>query len=82
MFGLNIDWLTALLLADRLRQVVKERLSMLKIILALVTHFMVLKADIEGVVNEVKDAPDGRAALVNGVQALRKLADDLEKALE
>lgn len=60
---------------------IRTGVNMLKIILALVSHVGVLVADIEGVVNEVKDAPSGRAALVNGITALRKLAQDIENAL-
>lgn len=56
-------------------------LYMLKLILSLVTSAPVLWRDVEGVVNEVKDAPNGAAAITNAVSALRQLADDLEKAL-
>lgn len=54
---------------------------MLKLIISLVTAAPILWKDAEGVVNEIKDAPDGRAAIVNAIGALRQLADDLEKAL-
>lgn len=56
-------------------------LVMLKLLLSLVTSAPVLWRDVEGVVNEVKDAPDGTAAIKNAIGALRQLADDLEKAL-
>ncbi len=76
-----MDFDTTLRGAIAVASAIRTGLNMLKIILALVSHVGVLVADIEGVVNEVKDAPNGRSALVNGIAALRKLADDIETAL-
>lgn len=54
---------------------------MLKIILGLMVALPTLEADVQGVVNEVKDAPNGTAMLRNVVSALKKLAADIEAAL-
>lgn len=58
-----------------------EAISMLKLIISLVTAAPVLWKDVESVINEVKDAPQGTDAIRNAIGALRTLADDLEKAL-
>ena len=76
-----MDWHTTERRAALALSALQKGYNMLKIILALVAHVGVLAADVEGVVNEVKDAPSGRAALINGVAALRKLAQDIEDAL-
>lgn len=55
--------------------------NVLKIIIGLVAALPQLEADVQGVVNEVKDAPFGLSMLKNAILALRKLADDIEAAL-
>jgi hypothetical protein len=59
-----------------------EVFSMLKIIIALVRNLSTFEADVESVVNEVRDNPDALSKLKGAAGALRKLADDIEKAIE
>lgn len=54
---------------------------MLKIILALVRNASTFGEDIASVVNEVRDNTGALEKLKGAVGALRKLADDLEKAI-
>lgn len=54
---------------------------MIKIILALVRNIGTLGEDAAGVVNEIRDNPDALSKIKGAVDALRKLADDLEKAI-
>lgn len=58
-----------------------EVFTMLKIIISLVRNIDVLEQDVEGVVREVAHNPDAVSKLRGAVQALRKLADDIEKAI-
>lgn len=60
---------------------VRGTIDMLKLILGLLASLPTLEKDVEGVVNEIKDAPDGGSLIRNSVTALRKLADDIEAAI-
>lgn len=58
-----------------------EVFTMLKLIISLVHNFDTLEGDVEGVVREVAHNPDAISKLRGAVGALRKLADDLERAM-
>jgi len=78
---LNFDWATAIVLADRLRNIILKGKPMLKIILSLLAFLPIMERDIESTVSEMKEHPDGVSRLKAMTSALRKLANNIDAML-
>ncbi len=54
---------------------------MLRVIVSLLAALPLLEADVEGLVNEIKDGPGGLSVLKNALSAIEALATHLRAAL-